>query len=116
MMGGGNFNFGWDVGPAEFLSLIKYADHVFTDSFHGTVFSILFEKEFTVFERAKRSGKVNMNSRLTDLLETFNLKEMLVSDDEFPSHHPECNYTQIDAKLDKLRKESLAWLKNSIEG
>lgn len=31
----------WEVGPAEFLSLIKYADVVITDSFHGTVFSII---------------------------------------------------------------------------
>ncbi|MFQ6805188.1 MAG: polysaccharide pyruvyl transferase family protein [Lachnospiraceae bacterium] len=35
-----------DVGPCEFLSLIKYADYVVTNSFHGTVFSIIYEKNF----------------------------------------------------------------------
>ena len=36
-------------GPSEFLSSIKYAKTVFTNSFHGTAFSIIFEKAFSLF-------------------------------------------------------------------
>ena len=36
----------YDVGPSEFLSYIKNAAYVITDSFHGTVFSVLFNKQF----------------------------------------------------------------------
>ena len=39
------------ASPEEFLSLINYADRIFTDSFHACVFSILFRKQFYVFKR-----------------------------------------------------------------
>ena len=35
-----------DCGPLEFLELFYYAKHIITTSFHGTVFSILFHKDF----------------------------------------------------------------------
>ena len=42
-------NFGdyapFDVGPAEFVNLIRNAEYVFTDSFHGSVFSMLYQKQ-----------------------------------------------------------------------
>lgn len=54
-------------GPCEFLSLIDNAKYVFTDSFHCTVFSILFDKSFTVFKR-KQPGFEKMFARIEDLL------------------------------------------------
>ena len=102
----------WDVGPSEFLSLVKYAEHVYTDSFHGTVFSILFHKQFTVFERAHKAGKVSMNSRITDLLKTFGLSDRLSNDALLTSQS--IDYNQVEPILCKLRKESKDWLANSI--
>ena len=102
----------WDAGPSEFLSLIKFAEHVYTDSFHGTVFSILFHKQFTVFERAHKAGKVSMNSRITDLLKTFRLSDRLSNDALLTSQN--IDYNQIEPILCKLRKESRDWLANSI--
>lgn len=102
----------WDVGPSEFLSLVKYAEHVYTDSFHGTVFSILFHKQFTVFERAHKAGKVSMNSRITDLLKTFGLSDRLSNDALLTSQN--IDYNQVEPILCKLRKESKDWLVNSI--
>lgn len=58
--------------PAEVLFAIKHADYVLTDSFHGSVFSILFHKEFYVFTR--NEGGLNMNSRIETLLKKFDLK------------------------------------------
>ena len=54
-------------GVGEFLSLIDNADYVLTDSFHCTVFSILFNKEFTVFKR-KGEGFEKMFGRIEELL------------------------------------------------
>ncbi len=54
------------TGPVEFLNLILHAEFVLTDSFHAAVFSIIFNKNFRVFERSM--GKHNMNSRLETLL------------------------------------------------
>ena len=104
----------WDVGPSEFLSLIKYAEHVYTDSFHGSVFSILFNKQFTVFERARKAGKVSMNSRITDLLSTFGLSDRLTSGTLLPEGN-KIDYTKVESILGQLRKKSIDWLTHSIE-
>lgn len=101
----------WDVGPSEFLSLIKYADHVFTDSFHGTVFSILFNTPFTVFDRNSKAGKVNMNSRLVDLLKYFGLEDRF---SEGGLVYGNIDFERVNSKLEKFRRESKNWLYNSI--
>ncbi len=58
------------IGPAEFIYTIANADFVFTDSFHGTAFSIIFEKDFMVFQRNR---VYDMSSRITTILDTFGL-------------------------------------------
>lgn len=56
-----------ESGPSEFLRLIDRAKYVFTDSFHCTVFSIIFEQDFTVFRRIQ-PGFEKMFDRIEDLL------------------------------------------------
>ena len=55
----------FEVSVGDFLSLVRYADAVFTDSFHGVVFSIIFRRQFYVFDR---SIAVSMNSRIRAFL------------------------------------------------
>lgn len=50
------------------------ADFVVTDSFHGTVFSIIFNKSFVVIKNEKRGG-----ARFTSLLKMFNLEDRIIS-------------------------------------
>jgi len=60
-------------GPSEFVYLIKNAVCVCTDSFHASVFSILYNRPFVVFNR---NGKHNtMGSRIQTLLSTFHLED-----------------------------------------
>jgi len=61
------------VGPREFLSLIRDAKAVFTDSYHGCVFSIIFHREFAVFDRYDSKSASSKNSRIDTLCDTFNL-------------------------------------------
>lgn len=56
----------YDVSPADFVGLIKNAEYVLTDSFHATVFSIIYNRQFFCFERKSRWG--DMSSRLINLL------------------------------------------------
>lgn len=56
-----------ECGPAEFLGLIDGANYIFTDSFHCTVFSLLFDKQFEVFRR-HQNGFEKMFSRIEELL------------------------------------------------
>ena len=56
-------------GPSEFLHLVNNADFICTDSFHGCVFSLIFNKPFQAFERIGKGN--NMSSRISTLLDTF---------------------------------------------
>lgn len=104
------------VGPYEFISLIKNAELVFTDSFHGAVFSLIFHIPFAVFERNKKD-KVSMNSRLYDLLDTFGESDRIIDIN--------CLYDldklykfdsdKIDKVLEIKKEESLTFLQNAIE-
>lgn len=64
--------------PEDFISLIKHAEYIFTDSFHACVFSILYNKNFFVFQRP---GKINMESRIYNLMELFECQERFFVDD-----------------------------------
>ena len=103
------------IGPAEFISLLYHSEKVFTDSFHGTVFSVLFHKPFIVFERPYEEGYGKMSSRLDTLLETFNLNEHRVnSKEKLDIIKPEYDYLKVDNILKEKRKESIDFLKEAL--
>lgn len=61
----------FDAGPREFLSLVKYSKIVVTTSFHGTAFSLIYEKPFfTLIKKYKAQ-------RMTDLLESVGLENRI---------------------------------------
>lgn len=76
-------NFGdkkmYDASPADFISLIKHAEYVFTDSFHCCVFSSLYHKDYYVFER---TGKRGMSSRIENITALFNAQTHFLQDDK----------------------------------
>lgn len=61
-----------DAGPAEFLFLIRHAELVITDSYHGTIFSLIFDKPFVICSR--EGDSVNMESRFKTLEKKFLIK------------------------------------------
>ncbi len=63
-----------DIGPLEFLNLIKASEYVITDSYHGVCFSINFQKQFSCLERFSSKKKDGENSRIIDLMELLQLK------------------------------------------
>ena len=71
-------NFGdfapYDVSPERFLNLLRNAEYVCTDSFHGTAFSILNEKQFVVFNRYAENSSFSKNSRIDTLCVNFSLE------------------------------------------
>lgn len=97
----------YGIGPSEFLYLIHHASFVFTDSFHASVFSILFHKQFSVFI------KENMSSRLTTLLGMVGFEYLL---DTWKQSNcvDNLNYAMVDGILDKQRQHSFEFLKKAI--
>lgn len=61
-----------DATPEDFISLIKHAEYIFTDSFHACVFSLLYKRDFFAFPRL---GGIEMNSRIQDLTDMFGCRE-----------------------------------------
>lgn len=104
-----------DYGPKEFLELILKAQYIFTDSFHAVAFSILFEKNFMVFERSDKSQK--NDSRFFTLFETLNMNSRIASDADEANRLLELdiNYQQIIENLEKARVKGWSCLKNTIK-
>lgn len=83
---------------------------VLTDSFHGTVFSIIFNKPFWVIGNERRGL-----SRFESLLKLFGLEERLITDANNIDYIKPIEWSSVNNKLLELRRESLSFLFNSIE-
>jgi len=106
----------YDVGPAEFLGLIKHASCVCTDSFHGTIFSINYKKPFYVFERPGSSGETSMVTRIYSILEMLGLTARLMRRDASPPSDPfVLDYSEADVILSKERENSIRYIRESLE-
>ena len=99
------------ANPGEFVSLIEHATVVCTDSFHGSVFSILFGKPFVVFQRNGNGG--GTASRLDTLLGTFKLMNRYVHNLEEKDLFV-CDYEESYGILEKERKKVDEFLNNSF--
>lgn len=97
-----------DAGVEDFLSYIKYADVVVTNSFHGTVFSLLFEKKFV-------SVKIeSTSSRVENILNLTEMSDHLISGTEnCEIAFKEYDIDMVKERLQFLRKNSIDYL-NSI--
>lgn len=101
------------VGPGGFISLIKNASFVCTDSFHGTMFSINFGRDFMSFPKRDDADANSDNSRLYDALKIFGLEERLGICGKFTT---ECiDYSSVNKKLAQLRKSSKDYLQKAIK-
>ena len=102
-----------EVNPADFLNLIRNAEAVITDSFHATVFSIIFQKDFWCFGR--NAGTYNMNTRLHTLLGYVEMQDRLIEPDDL-KNKMHCTHVDIDLHNLKIeQKESIAFLSNALE-
>lgn len=102
----------FSCNPSEFLYLIKNAQKVYTDSFHASVFSIIFHTNFQVF---RRNGSADMFSRIETLMGTFGLEECIC---ESPyQEHIVSNETfeRVDEILSEKRDEAINWIKSVIK-
>lgn len=106
----------YDVTPGDFINLIRNAEYVCTDSFHGSVFSILNRKKFFTFKRFKPGRKVSTNSRLDSLFDLLGLQErFLCSDaDVEKCMEMEIDYNIVHEKLELFREESKKFLFDSL--
>lgn len=103
-----------DVGPLEFLNLIKNASYVCTDSFHGTIFSFHFQKKLSLFERFNSGEKDNQNSRIYTLLHNLQYEKVLIKEGDLPCRDCEIDYTKCEAALKQWVDLSESYISNAL--
>lgn len=111
----------YNVGPKEFIELIRDAEYVFTDSFHCSVFSMLNHKNFYTFPRYSQEGMVSTNGRLYSLLSLVHQESRLVKKQDAELWNTEKriaiepDYDVVDHEFDTLRRFTWDWLTNALK-
>ena len=107
----------YDVGPQDFVSLIKNAKYIFTDSFHATVFSGIYKKQYFVFPRNR---EVSMSSRIYSLIELYEAQERFCDTDEkatfeYINELQEIDYSKPLEGLEQMRSKSISYLERNLK-
>lgn len=99
-----------DCTPEQLLSLFKYSSYVITDSFHATVFSLMFHCNFLNIYPPK------FPTRLESILQLTGLQNRHITDfSRFDYADNPINYSKVDAILEAERQKSLNFLKRAIQ-
>lgn len=104
----------FDIGPDDFVNLIRNAEYVLTDSFHGTVFSLLYHKQFMTFSRFM-SGTQSRNSRIDSILRLTGLEDRRYDGEVYGTIRENIDYARVDDKIADLRKESYEFLDSALK-
>lgn len=106
----------YDADPAGFLGLVKNAALVCTDSFHGTIFSSIFNTPFFVFPRFTKKATLSTNTRIESLLDRLELTGRFVERGEAPEAclAREIDFGRLNAAIAGFRAESLDYLASAL--
>lgn len=96
----------YSAGPKEFLTYIRDAKLVLTNSFHGTVFSILFQKKFySIYE---------INGRIENLLGFLGITNRHITEEDRIHPEEEINYADTTKCLAEYRRVSVEYLEKAL--
>ena len=106
-----------DAGPQEWLNLIQNAECVCTDSFHGCIFSSIFNREFILFKRFQDTDKKSENSRVYNLVKLLQEEDRLIDEKNIDSIYElkEINFDKIKQIIMIEAEKSGKWLLNALD-
>ena len=106
----------YDIGPIEFLNLIRNAEYIFTDSFHGTALSFLYQKRAFTLDRFRRDSSVSTNTRIDSFFKITGLDQHHITAriDPLSCLTVETDYTASFARIEMLRKKSWDYLRMAM--
>ena len=100
-------------GPAEFISFIKHAEYVVTNSFHGTIFSVIFNKNFyTVPNEARGNRMINFCKKVGLENRVVYSGKQIKGDDVLNN----INYKFVNSKVEELRGIGLTYIEHVLKG
>lgn len=98
--------------PAEYVLLFRDADFVVTDTFHGLIFSLIFNKPFIVLDKSRFGVS---SDRQISTLKTYGLEDRFVNEDVVIDEQLlKLDYTKINAIIEEKRNSSLHWLEIAL--
>ena len=96
--------------PEEFIGLFKYAKAVVCSSFHGTMFSLIYNRPFYSIKMNK-----DKDNRVGNILNILNLEKRFVDDEKLIDFEYKFDWNLINNKLSQLTDVSMNYLKNNCE-
>ena len=110
--GGKNIEVISNASPVDFLNLILNARMVITDSYHGTILSVNFGKDFYSICRNRAS-----DFRKTDILERLDIKDRIIHsvEEAFAISNAEIDYYKVNERLEVLRKDSMDFFIKALD-
>ncbi len=102
--------------PFDFLEYVKYAEVVFTDSFHGTIFSTIFERPFYTFKRFADDSADNHNSRIDTLLKKMEVEDRLLDKNSSLASLTDgvLHFPEMKQRLEPLIEDSRQFLNKNL--
>lgn len=101
----------YDADPQDWINLLAYSSFVYTDSFHGVIFSLKFNKDFIAYYREE-----SRSSRLLDLKRRFSIKQNIVSNvDEIDLQAVEIQYEIVNKEILELKESSICFLEDAFK-
>lgn len=105
----------FDAGPAEFLGLFQNASYVCTNSFHGTVFSVQFQKPFFTAVAPSELAAPE-SSRTFSILSRLGLTERIIGKGDTAGLQDGIDWAAAETRLDAARQSSMAYLRAALSG
>lgn len=103
--------------PEDFVNLIRNAEYVLTDSFHGVAFSVINQKQFNVFYRRRNAVKESRNSRIDNIVRMWGVEERLIREPEnLEIQDADIDYQEVSRRVNDLRITSLKFLDEALLG
>ena len=103
------------IGPREFVARFRDAAWVLTDSYHGSIFSLLFERDFQYLLRFRPDDPNSQNLRIESLFSLLSLEDRIVSEDRAGAPRPEAmDHAALSEKLAAFREVSRRYLADSL--
>lgn len=106
-----------DAGPEQWLNFIQNAEYVCTDSFHGCIFSSIFNREFILFKRFQDTDKKSENSRVYNLVRLLQEEERLIDEKNIDSIYDleKIDFNKINQIIVEEAEKSGEWLIHALE-
>ena len=98
------------AGPAEWLGLFQNAEYILTDSYHGVIFALLFNRPFFAISKGH-----HVNRRVEELLERVDLSGRII-DDNIPDIRTPVDFSYANQAIADFREYSMKLLKEMIDG